>query len=241
MKLSKGKLKLNVDVIVPQDEALLNKYYLGAQLLLNYKNALIVDNDETYNQFLEIYTQLSGKTLLDFDRMFILYQTVLATNHLKGCSAECGVYKGGGSILIAMSNNNRRHYALDSFEGLPETGSNIDIHKTGDFSDISFAEVQLTVSEYENIFLLKGFFAETFPIIDQKEFSFVYIDADLYQSTLECCYFFYPRIVQGGMILFDDYLIQSTPGVKKAVDEFFSNKIEFPIIVPTCQPLVVKL
>ena len=241
MKLSKGKLKLNLDVVVPQDESLLGKYCLGTQLLLNYKNSLITDNHETYHSFLEIYSQVSCKTLLDLDRMFVLYQAVLATNRLKGCTAECGVYKGGGSIMIARSNNNRRHYALDSFEGLPETDSKIDVHETGDFSDISFEEVKSTLSEYKNVILLKGFFAEKFPAIDQKEFSFVYIDADLYQSTLQCCDFFHPRVVQGGMILFDDYLIQSTPGVKKAVDEFFADKPEFPVILPTCQSLVVKL
>ena len=241
MKFSKGKLKLNIDAILPREESLLNKYLIGTQLLLNYKNSLIAANDDNFGSFINLYNQVSCKTLLDLDRMFILYQTVLATNHLRGCSAECGVYKGGSSILIAMSNNGRPHYALDSFTGLPQTDSTIDIHETGDFSDITYAEVQLSLAKYKNIFLLKGFFAESFPKINQKRFSFVYIDADLYQSTLECCNFFYPRLMQGGIILFDDYLVQSTPGVRKAVDEFFADKREFPLVLPTCQSLVVKL
>jgi O-methyltransferase len=148
--------------------------------------------------------------------------------------------QGGGSMLIAGSNHNRKHYALDSFAGLPDTDPTIDIHETGDFSDVSFQEVKSAASEYENIFLLKGFFTDTFPAIEQEEFSLVYLDADLYQSTLECCDFFYPRLLQGGMMLFDDYLIQSTPGVKKAIDEFFSDKPELPIVLPTCQSLVIK-
>ena len=240
MKLSKGKLKLNVDAMIPREEPLLNKYLIGTQLLLSYKNSLIATNDDHFGAFINFYNQISSRTLLDFDRMYFLYQTVLATNYLNGCSAECGVYRGGSSILIAQSNNNRPHFALDSFEGLPETDSTIDVHQTGDFADISYAEVQSIVARYNNIFLLKGFFAETFPQINQKQFSFVYIDADLYQSTRECCNFFYPRLVPGGMMLFDDYLVQTTPGVKKAVDEFFADKKEFPLILPTCQSLVVK-
>ncbi len=66
-------------------------------------------------------------------------------------------------------------------------------------------------------------------------------NADLYASTLECCEFFYKKMVPGGMMLFDDYLVPDTPGVKKAVDEFFSAKKESPIILPTMQAMVFRI
>ena len=41
-------------------------------------------------------------------------------------------------------------------------------------------------------------------------------------------------------MVFDDYGWASCPGVKKAVDDFFSNKSEVPCYLPTGQAIVIK-
>jgi hypothetical protein len=242
LESAKKTLQFNIDVTTPHDEHLLGKYLLGTRFLLNYKNYLISDNNGVYDSFLEIYDRASRKSLLDQDRMFMLYQMVLATNHLGDHTAECGVYRGGGSILIADSNNGRSHYAIDSFEGLPPANPQYDHQINPDFSDVSFKDVQSDLSGWENIFLLKGFFTDIFPGITMEEFAFVHIDADLYDPTLECCEFFYPRMKPGAIMLFDDYLLETAavPGVKKATGHFFADKPEFVITLPTCQGMVVK-
>ena len=74
-----------------------------------------------------------------------------------------------------------------------------------------------------------------------KKFSFVHLDVDIYTSTLEALKFFYPRINRGGAILSHDY--PGAVGVKKAFDEFFEDKPEIVIELPTGtgQALVIKL
>ncbi len=62
--------------------------------------------------------------------------------------------------------------------------------------------------------------------MEPLEYSFVHIDVDLYQPTLDCLNFFYNRMIPGGIIISDDYKWQHTPGVKRAFDEFFKDKKE---------------
>jgi O-methyltransferase len=62
----------------------------------------------------------------------------------------------------------------------------------------------------------------------------VYLDADLYKSTIEGLKFFYPRISVGGFLFVHDYHnpIESNAGVLRAVKEFFNDKREKLIEIP---------
>ena len=56
----------------------------------------------------------------------------------------------------------------------------------------------------------------------------MHIDVSLYEPTLKSLEFFFPRLVDGGIIICDDYNSQQLNGVKKAWDEFFlKNKVNF--------------
>ena len=81
---------------------------------------------------------------------------------------------------------------------------------------------------------------ETFDGLEAGRFSFVHVDVDLYQPTIDCCHFFYPRLVPGGMMVFDDYGFPACRGEKDAADEYFSDKAEKPFVLPTGQGIVIK-
>jgi len=240
MEWCTAKLDLNLDILAPKDASLRKKYALGTKLLLQMKIDWVRSEDNTYRKFLRTYQNVEAHTLLDFDRAFILYQTALSTSHLNGCSAECGVYKGGGSVLIADVQPSRKHYAMDTYEGFPDLFTEVDVQESGNFSDASYGAIQTLLCSRSNIVMLKGRFDESFDLIQNERFSFVHVDSDLYESTRECIDFFYPRMLPGGMMLFDDYLIPDTPGVKKAVDEYFHHQPEHPVILPTFQAMTVK-
>ncbi len=54
----------------------------------------------------------------------------------------------------------------------------------------------------------------------------MHLDVDLYQSTLDSLNFFYHIMLPGAILVSDDYLMDSTPGVKQAFDEFMKDKPE---------------
>lgn len=235
-----GKLQIDAVVKYPSDKKFQDKYLIGTSLLLKHKDKLLESGDIHYQNFISSYERIMTYSMLDYDRAYILYQVAKSTQNLDGCTAECGVYRGGTSAMIASLSPEKRHYALDTFEGMPDTITSVDNHKQGDLS-VKSRETLKVLSRIPNIKMLKGKFLSTFGHIKHQQFSFVYIDADLYLSTLECCDFFFPRMVSGGIMLFDDYLVDDTRGVKKAVDEYFKKQDIIPIVLPTSQAIVYKL
>jgi hypothetical protein len=62
----------------------------------------------------------------------------------------------------------------------------------------------------------------------------VHIDVDLYQPYVDSIEFFYPRLLDGGVMVFDDYGSAGFMGARKAVDEMRekcrpSMNIYFPL------------
>ena len=90
---------------------------------------------------------------------------------------------------------------------------------------------------YNNIQIIKGEFPKTADSIHDSKFSFVHLDVDLYRSTIECLKFFYPRLVNGGIILVHDY---HSDGIQKAFKEFLqSNKVQL-IELTGSQCMIIK-
>ena len=58
--------------------------------------------------------------------------------------------------------------------------------RTGEFSNTSLENVENYLSNYKNIYCYKGKFPETSEPIKNKKFSFVHLDVDLFQSTIDC-------------------------------------------------------
>ena len=192
------------------------------------------------SKFLEILHKIGDNRGADNEENYTLYSCLNATKHLQGDIAEVGVYKGGTAKLIAEVKDSKNLYLCDTFEGLPETKDNDQFVQKGWLHDTSVESVQEYLKEYKNINFLKGIFPHTSKPISNKQFSFVHLDTNLYQSTLDSLEFFWPRMVSGGRIVSHDYNTTSMPGVKKAFVEFFINEKEKLIEVADSQIMVIK-
>ncbi len=169
-----------------------------------------------------------------------VYMAVERTSKVPGDLAEVGTFRGGSAKIICEAKGNRVLHVFDTFEGLPSLTQtdNPEEFREGQFKS-SFEEVRLFLSKYANLHLYKGLFPSTAGPITDIRFSFVNLDVDLHESTLACLEFFYPRMSRGGVILSHDYM--STPGVRRAFDDFFREKPEPIIEMAGSQCLVVKL
>lgn len=199
----------------------------------------------------KVHKPSAGLTLLTEDRCYLLDRLVRQCSLLEGDIAELGVYKGGGALVIARAMQEARAdlglpehklYLFDSFEGMPLTsGDDAQVHAQGDFGDTSVEAVAVVMAPFPFAILRKGFIPESLTGLEDRRFSFVHCDLDLYKSTLDGLNFFYPRLTPGGVLLFDDYGLRIYEHAeKKAVDEFFADKPEKPISLANGQTLVVK-
>jgi len=193
----------------------------------------------------KLIKQIKGETemLLSDLEAHQIYITVKKTGKIEGDIAEVGVYKGGSAKLICEAIKGAKDVHLfDTFEGLPKLSSKDNLF---DFYEKKFAapydEVRNYLSRYKNVYFYKGTFPTSAIPVNDKRFSFIHLDVDLYESTMDCLKFFYPRLNKGGVIISHDYI--GTNGVGRAFDEFFADKPEviFEPLIDSSQAFVVKL
>jgi len=176
--------------------------------------------------------------LLTSNEAFIVYSLARAQSQQEGALAEVGCYQGGSSKMICEAKGDRPLHLFDTFEGLPlPVAQDGNVHRENQYA-CSLDSVRSYLSTYPHVSYYKGRFPESSGPAENLRFSFAHFDVDLYESTLACLQFFYPRMVPGGVMLSHDYSILS--GVRAAFAEFLADKPEPLIELPTTQCMVVK-
>ena len=160
----------------------------------------------------------------------------------EGSFAEVGVFQGGSAKLICEIKKEKEFFLFDTFTGLKEV-SDVDTHfgekhwHDDEFSNTSIESVKELLSKYDNVHIIKGNFPESGGEIIEKKFCFVHLDVDLYKSTIDALRFFFPKMVQGGIILIHDF---HSDGIQKAFEEFKNeNKIQL-IELTGSQAMIIK-
>lgn len=151
--------------------------------------------------------------------MKMLFDFLDRTENIEGDVAECGVWRG--RTLIAMGlyltqrGSSKTVCGFDSFAGFDGTVPH-------DFKDASLqlVEDKTAIFGLRNIRIVPGYFRDSFKTVENRCFSFVHIDCDVYESYVECLNFFYRRLNPKGVMLFDEYEDPGWPGAKTAVDKF---------------------
>ena len=139
--------------------------------------------------------------------------------------AECGVFQGEFAKEINKYFSKSKLYLFDTFSGFDE--NDIIFEEKYNLSNsvpkhLSITSEEIVLSKMINkdkVIIKKGYFPFTAEGIDEC-FCFVNIDFDLYKPTLEALKFFYPKMVQGGIVLVHDFFSESYKGIRKAVLEF---------------------
>lgn len=170
---------------------------------------------------------------LDFVRVATLELIAdeIKLNSIEGAVAELGVYQGGFAKYINQVFPDRPLYLFDTFSGFDEADIRKEIKFGSEFQNFSKTSIEkvLKKMKYPNKCIIKeGYFPATIVGLEQTEFCFVSIDADLYEPTIKGLEFFYNNLVEGGFIMVHDYNNVHYKGCKKAIQEFTQlNKIAF--------------
>lgn len=207
-------------------------------------------------------------TLVSPESCFALHSLARQAAHLEGEFWECGVYQGGSAMLLAevlgqhLEQHGLEQHGLeqhgnakptdlrlfDTFTGMPPIDPERDLpypqrdQRTPEvLARAALGSVRKRLEGYSAVSFHPGLIPQTFNGHEAAAIALAHIDVDLYRSVRDCCEFIYPRLVPGGMMIFDDYGYPSCPGARRAVDDFFSTKPEVPLVSPTAQALVFKL
>jgi O-methyltransferase len=190
-----------------------------------------------------------GRTYLNVDRLYTIWQAVESLPPSARAVAEVGVYRGGSAWFMAdalrRSGREMPFYVCDTFQGHVEVDDSVDgVHRPGvQFTRVKAEKVAKYLREFPFIRMQVGDIRETAPAFaGESAFGLVHLDVDVYPVTRFCLDFFGPRVVPGGMMVMDDYGTTTCEGVKRAVDEFTASNPGFRVMhLLTGQAVVTRL
>lgn len=169
---------------------------------------------------------------------------------LEGDFVECGVFKGGLSrAIIEYTEFNKRDktfYLVDTFEGLDDKQVTNEERIHGIKSDNypyyknAFESVKNTFEKFHNVQLIKGRVPEVLPQVRADKVAYLSIDMNCKAPEVAAIEYFWDKLVDGAVVLFDDYGFYNHIEQKKALDLFAGSKNIEILTIPTGQGLMIK-
>lgn len=198
--------------------------------------------------FMELYNKCKPYTMTSIERMYALHQSVLYVvgNDIPGDFVECGVWRGGSSMMIALTLlkagvTDRKIHLYDTFEGMSAPGEE-DKSFDGILAEKQLAEQQKedeasvwcysslesvqqnlfsTGYPQSNLVFIKGKVEDTLPSHKPNQISLLRLDTDWYESTKQELEHLFPLLSSRGPLIIDDF--GHWEGAKSAVLQYFEK------------------
>jgi len=198
--------------------------------------------------FLKFYEKDKQFTMTSLFRMYALYYATkyVIDNNIEGDIVECGVFKGGSSMLSAdmlVERNlfDKKLYLYDTYKGMSKpTDKDLyhgfqqkalkdwerretDSHNTWCYSPIEEVKENMLSTGYpeEKMVFIKGKVEDTIPGTVPKKISLLHLDTDWYESTYHELVHLFPLLSKNGVLIIDDYGYWQ--GCREAVDQYFGE------------------
>lgn len=177
--------------------------------------------------FKSMHEAVKDHTLVDVFRLHELYSLARQLGKLpEGDILEVGVWRGGSGALLAgtarLCGLTSRIYLADTFQGVVKAGNKDTRYMGGEHADTSIETVEalfrrMGLDDHE---ILQGVFPEqTGARIADRKFRLCHIDVDVYNSARDVNEWIWPRLVPGGLVVYDDYGFEPCIGVTRYVNE----------------------
>lgn len=200
-------------------------------------------------EFWAIHDRVRPATMTSTARMYALWSAIRHLERLgiKGDIIECGVWKGGSSMLAALTllqaqDDSRSLWLYDTFQGMPAPSAHDgkraqDLYSSGP-TDTAFAfaprsEVEANMASTtwpaQRLNIIEGMVEETIPdMVPDGPIALIRLDTDWYESTRHELRHLYPRLCPGGILILDDYGYWA--GARRAVDEWLAALPDPPLL-----------
>ncbi len=189
--------------------------------------------------FQEVYRLVRDATMVDIYRLWTLW--FIASQVPAGDVLEVGSWRGGSGVVIARALERPRGgitsagretagretagrdvFLADTFAGVVKASTRDTYYKGGEHANTSVELVRglLERAGVPHVRLLPGVFPDDRGHeIEERSFALCHIDVDVYQSARETFEWVWPRMVSGGVVVFDDFGFYGCEGVTGLIGE----------------------
>lgn len=194
------------------------------------------------SDILKAVQDAAGVSVNPYAKLKLLADQFMTVSALPGDMADLGAYRGGCSLILRRLAPNKTLHVFDTWAGTPFDDP-LCHHKKGEWV-ASLAECKALVGENERTGYWEGVFPYStknvaHPLLQPRLFCFVVVDPDTYQTVRDAIEWFWPRMVSGGKMFFDDFAHVPCAGVEKAIREKFTED-QLVIYPALCTCVVAK-
>jgi hypothetical protein len=196
----------------------------------------------------ETIIRVKDFTMTSADRLNGLCEAVryITSTGIEGDIVECGVWRGGSMMAVAemlqrLGDRHRKLHLFDTFSGMSQPTDN-DVSADGEtaeslldhqskedptsvwcVSPLDEVRRHMSSTGYpaDRVFYYPGMVEETIPDGAPEKIALLRLDTDWYESTQHEMHHLFPRLVDGGVLIIDDY--GHWEGARRAVDEYFAQ------------------
>ena len=206
----------------------------------------------------DVVQKVTGFTMTSIERQLALIEAVryVVRRNIPGCFVECGVWRGGSSMIIAMvlaqeGVTDRDLHLFDTFEGMsPPTDADKSLDGTSAQAQLAAevkgeqsmiwccasiedvrANMERTGYPMGRVHLIKGTVEQTIPAHSPASpIALLRLDTDWYESTKHEMEHLFPMLEQNGVLIIDDY--GHWQGARKAIDEYLQAEKKHYLMHP---------
>jgi hypothetical protein len=169
---------------------------------------------------------------------------------LGGDFVECGVNTGMMSLAIChyldFNATGKKFWLFDTYSGIPleqakkpEEIEHVLAHNKANYFEC-FELAKKNFLPYPNAILVRGMVPETLSSVKIDRVSYLSVDMNIPAPERAALEYFWPKMVSGGIVLFDDYGFSGYEEQHELADKFASTLGVSVLSLPTGQGILIK-
>ncbi|MCB1356952.1 MAG: class I SAM-dependent methyltransferase [Maritimibacter sp.] len=182
-------------------------------------------------------------------RVYNLLEAAEIGSRLPGAFVECGTDRGGTAMAVMTwlgdaAFADRTFYLFDTFEGFAEDlRTDRERERTrlpeGRYSP-TYDLVCKTFAERDYVRIVPGAVPQTLTAFEPGPVAFLHIDMNAAQPEADALEFFWPHLLPGAPVVFDDYGFPYHDEQKKTLDSLAERLGVRIILMPTGQGMLIR-
>lgn len=211
---------------------------------------LVESHNHKISDILETFPVYARR--VNITRFLAHYELYRRIADLPGNVVEVGVYRGASLLswakfleIFHAGDRTRRVFGFDNFAGFESVhekdggetdrydrkvgGWNAGPYRSELMQHIDIFHEDSFLPRAKRIALVDGDVSVTAPKFVAENpglrISLLHLDVDLYEPTLAALKAFYPLVVKGGLVVFDEFGLIDWPGESRAAEEYFGEQM----------------